>query len=439
MAVNLVDLAKGLLTSDVVRSLAGQLGESPEQVAKAAEAGIPALLAGLLQTVSSAEGASRVGDLLKQDPPELADAGGLDGILGNLTAVLGGASAEKLISYGKVLLNAVFGGKLSQVIDVIQKSTGINASSVASLLATLAPLVLGLLKRQVHTEDFSAPGLVELLLSQKDLIAKLAPPGLASALGVRSLGDLGSMGHSLQSAAASAAAGSSSAAWLPWAAAAAVLVVCALGFYFFTPKAGPVQEVGAAANPALIAKQLPVAAAKAAANLAAPTKDTAKSLTSDGMPLVETAGKMVTLSLPGDAKLEVPDNSYIQLLVAYLAKPAGNGHQSFVANDLTFKDSTADLSADATATIGKLAAVLKAYGSAKLTIEAHTDNSGDAALNKKQSQERATAIKDALVKAGIPADRVTAVGTGPDQPIASNDTEDGRAKNRRIELKIAAN
>ena len=52
--------------------------------------------------------------------------------------------------------------------------------------------------------------------------------------------------------------------------------------------------------------------------------------------------------------------------------------------------------------------------------------------------DRANAVKDALVKAGVPADRVITEGAGPDRPIASNDTEGGRAKNRRIELAIVS-
>ncbi len=234
MAVNLVEMARGLLTSEVVRSIASHLGESPESVEKAVEGGIPAILAGFLHTVSSTEGASRLGDLLQHEPTELAGTGGLDGLLNNLGGILGGASAEQLVKYGSVVLNAVFGNKLSQIVAVIQKSSALNASSATSILATLAPVLMGLLKKVTHTEDFSAPGLVELLLSQKDLIAKLAPPGLASALGIQNLADLGSTAHAL----GSAVVGPSNGAWVPWAAAAAVVLLCAIGYFLWFGCAG---------------------------------------------------------------------------------------------------------------------------------------------------------------------------------------------------------
>jgi outer membrane protein OmpA-like peptidoglycan-associated protein len=80
---------------------------------------------------------------------------------------------------------------------------------------------------------------------------------------------------------------------------------------------------------------------------------------------------------------------------------------------------------------------MKAFGNAKLKIVGHTDDVGDPDQNKKMSLDRATAVKDALIKAGVPADRVIAEGANPGRPIASND-EASRAKNRRIELMIVS-
>ncbi|HAI84537.1 MAG TPA: OmpA family protein, partial [Chitinophagaceae bacterium] len=69
-------------------------------------------------------------------------------------------------------------------------------------------------------------------------------------------------------------------------------------------------------------------------------------------------------------------------------------------------------------------------------IEGHTDNSGKAALNMKLSQARAEAVKAFITKKGIDASRLTANGYGDTMPVADNKTSAGKAKNRRVELKL---
>jgi hypothetical protein len=71
-----------------------------------------------------------------------------------------------------------------------------------------------------------------------------------------------------------------------------------------------------------------------------------------------------------------------------------------------------------------------------IEVAGHTDSDGEDAANQALSEKRAQAVADYLVKAGLPANRFTAVGYGSAQPIASNDTEDGKAQNRRIEFTV---
>jgi outer membrane protein OmpA-like peptidoglycan-associated protein len=84
----------------------------------------------------------------------------------------------------------------------------------------------------------------------------------------------------------------------------------------------------------------------------------------------------------------------------------------------------------------EVATVLKNKQSIKVRIEGHTDNKGNAKYNKKLSEQRAKAVRDFLIKEGIAADRMIAVGYGPDNPIADNKTEEGRDQNRRVEFFI---
>jgi outer membrane protein OmpA-like peptidoglycan-associated protein len=69
-----------------------------------------------------------------------------------------------------------------------------------------------------------------------------------------------------------------------------------------------------------------------------------------------------------------------------------------------------------------------------IRIEGHTDAVGDANTNLEISQRRADAVFEALVSLGVVAERVTTQGMGEDFPIASNETDDGRAQNRRVDV-----
>jgi outer membrane protein OmpA-like peptidoglycan-associated protein len=86
------------------------------------------------------------------------------------------------------------------------------------------------------------------------------------------------------------------------------------------------------------------------------------------------------------------------------------------------------------ATVEQIAALLKAHADLKVSIEGHTDNVGTPQSNKILSQERAKSVVNAAVQKGIVAERMTAVGWGQEKPIADNRSEDGRAKNRRVEV-----
>ncbi len=104
---------------------------------------------------------------------------------------------------------------------------------------------------------------------------------------------------------------------------------------------------------------------------------------------------------------------------------------------ILFKSSSADIDAKSNATLKALAAVAKGCSKGRIRVEGHTDSTGKAEANKALSQRRAAAVAAYLVKAGVAEGRVEAVGFGADKPVASNDSDEGRAKNRRIEFGVA--
>jgi len=108
--------------------------------------------------------------------------------------------------------------------------------------------------------------------------------------------------------------------------------------------------------------------------------------------------------------------------------------QGFIALDIHFDVDKAVIKPESQPIVDQIAALLKGSPQLAVSIEGHTDNTGAAAHNKTLSQQRAEAVVAALVKQGIDAKRMTAVGWGQEKPVADNRSEEGRAKNRRVEI-----
>ena len=107
----------------------------------------------------------------------------------------------------------------------------------------------------------------------------------------------------------------------------------------------------------------------------------------------------------------------------------------FALYGLYFDPGKAELKAESAPALAEVAQVLKDNPSLQLFVVGHTDSTGQVGANVDLSERRATAAVDALVsRHGIAAKRLTAKGVGPFAPVGTNQTEDGRAKNRRVEL-----
>jgi len=108
-----------------------------------------------------------------------------------------------------------------------------------------------------------------------------------------------------------------------------------------------------------------------------------------------------------------------------------------LSSGVFFDSGKSALKKGAKTTLTRIADQLKGDDTIKVTVEGHTDNTGGAAKNQTLSEKRAEAVRDFLVSAGVPSDRITAVGKGDTQPVATNKTAAGRQQNRRVELVIA--
>lgn len=101
---------------------------------------------------------------------------------------------------------------------------------------------------------------------------------------------------------------------------------------------------------------------------------------------------------------------------------------------INFDTDKADLTAEGKEVTDQISSALKKDTGLKITVEGHTDNTGDATHNKKLSTARAEAVLNALIGDGIEKSRLIAKGFGAERPLVANDSEENKAKNRRVEL-----
>ena len=232
--MNIVDLVKDQLTSQVLGSLGSLVGTNEAQTKAASAAAVPAMLGGLAKLAGTSQGAGQLASAL----------GGLDlGMLGNLAGVLGGSNASKMADKGGSLLGTLFGNSAtSMIVETLASFLGIKGGIARSMLSYLAPVVLGTVAKQLTSsgKSIDASGIQSLFADQSRNIQSALPAGL-------SLGDFGSIAKAVTSATSGGASHSSHAShghverkqessgfpsWLPWLA----LPLIALGAFLLMNK-----------------------------------------------------------------------------------------------------------------------------------------------------------------------------------------------------------
>jgi outer membrane protein OmpA-like peptidoglycan-associated protein len=106
----------------------------------------------------------------------------------------------------------------------------------------------------------------------------------------------------------------------------------------------------------------------------------------------------------------------------------------YIALNILFETGKSAIQQESLPIVDQIFELMKSDATLKISIEGHTDNVGDAVNNKKLSQDRAKAVMDALIAKGVDKTRMSFVGWGQEKPVADNRSEDGRAKNRRVEI-----
>ncbi len=415
---SLLDSLNGLVTSDTVNQLAGTLGESDVAVTRGLQTGMSSVLAALAGLASRPDDTGRLRqafEIAATQDTALGTARGTD-----FGALVRGLTPGAMTA-GPVgaMLAAAFGGRTNEVGDIVARSAGITRpSSRSPILAVAGTLVLGYLARRIREENLSLAALSQLLVAERTSLRAAAPAGLLGLLDAGPASPRVDWADVRSRAAAPPAPVERPNRWF-WPVAGAVAV---LGLFWALLNREPERvAVGNVADTTLAVGERMI--------------DTAAGTIADA---ARDLGAFARRSLPGGKTLDVPERGIESRLTAFIGDPtrAVNDTTWFEFDRLNFATGSAPILPQSQEQLDNIAAVLTAYPAVKVKIGGYTDNVGDPASNLRLSDERARSVASALVAKGIAATRLTTQGYGEQHPVADNATEEGRAHNRRIALRV---
>lgn len=435
MSSSLIEAVMSRLSPDVVGKVAGAVGESPAKTGSAISSAVPSLFAGLIQKGSTEAGASNILSGLKDMQASQT--------FGDITEPKGS------MARGGRMMSGMLGDSGNKITDLIAQGSGIRRESSSGILSFVFPIIAGVIGKQVASRGLGASGLMDLLSSQKSAVLSNPnmPKGLGSLLGLggvaagasgiaSGVGDVVQKGshtvtdrfervttHADVSEPHVSVANTRlpergvihapvRKSRTPWGAILGALAIGALllgGLMYFTRgsrhAAAPVQEAPVAVAPEEPAAPLPEA-----------PKPT----------VIEEQISETTLTSADLPKSEL-DSHF-----------TGNGAlpERFTLPNVNFEFATTQLVAGGESSVDELASALKAHPSARIRLEGFTDSVGDDGTNSPLSQRRADVVKQMLVAKGIDAGRIETAGRSATAPVADNDSDEGRLKNRRTDAVI---
>ena len=467
--MNLLDMVKDQVSGSLISSASNFLGEDSSGVGKALDGIFPSLMGKMIDTAEDSNGLTKLFDMASN-----ADAGILDDIGGLFGG--GAGNVAKLMNNGSGVLNLLLGNSSGNLIDQIAGYSGLKGSAASSLIKMAAPFLMSLVGKYIKNKALDAAGLSSWLGGQKNQVKASMPGNLLNTLGASFLGkgadvvtglasegmDAGKQviedaGDVVKDAAglvgdvaegavdagkkvvtgavdvagdvgeAAVKTGSSLLKWL-----IPLFLIAIVGSYFgFRTGCSAVDsavDVTKDAGSAVVEKTADVAGE--AADLAGDAAGAVAGAIGSAFSKIDEAAKAAldgitfAANSAGDQMMKFIDGGF-----------AGDGRFRF--NNLTFATGSASITGETAVEVDNIAAILKAYPGVKVMVEGHTDNTGDEAKNVQLSQARANAVKARLMGKGIEGGRIMTKGFGSAQPTATNDTEEGRAQNRRIEIAIS--
>lgn len=393
MSSSLMDTLMDGFRSQGLGEIATRLGQPEAAVSRGFESTIATMLGALGSKTGDSGTMKQIFDLASSVPHD-------EGTLSNLAGLLGGAGATgTLASLGSGLLPLLFGSQQTKAADVIGQSTGMASSVISSLLKVAGPMLLVFLSRRIRQDNLTPSSFAGLIGRESAAAKTLMPAGVTNLFSDRLVAPVAPV------AMAAVPEHSSGNRWLLPVLAGLVLLA---GLWWLLGR-----------------------------NRTHEVAETTRSVAEEAGTRARAAGDMVQETLTSGVQLSYPKGSLEDRLVGYLKVSSGSAATEWFEFDrLLFDTNSPALQASSQDQLQNVAQILKAYPKLKVKIGGYTDNTGDAAANRKLSQGRADSVMQGLIALGISPDRLRAEGYGPDHPVADNTTETGRQQNRRVALRV---
>ncbi len=431
--MKLIENVKSEISSSVINQISERLGITHEQANSAVDAGIPTVLAGILKNNS-----------------HLSEGGFLDNLMSNVSGTLFGTdndttNGDTWLDRGKSLMGTVFGLETNTVANAVANQAGVSEEKSHGLLAMIIPFVTGAVSKVFASNGWNSSDFFTKLWGHKDEISAALPASLGTSLGITNLAPPNVSGPEIETPIVETPVrtnierptvvneprverpivtphevekkSSSFWAWL------IPLLLIALALWYFFGR-GTSEKMTVVADSTMVAIDTGMDAVKGTIN--------------DAGDYIADLGDTIAAKLPDGTDMSVGINSVENRLVSFIEdKDRGVDKETWFTFDrLFFETGKSTLKPESQTQLNNIAAILKAYPSVKLKLGGYTDNTGDAAVNKTISNDRANAALQALVDLGIDKSRLEAEGYGAEHPVASNDSEEGRARNRRIDVRV---
>lgn len=413
----LLDALKGYITPELISQTASHLGERESSVSDGIMGTLQSLLGGMASKSGDSSTMSSLFSLIQHQ----GDAHTLNHIGDQLTQDNSGLVNQ--------LLPMLFGNKAHGIVESIASFAGLNGRSAGSLLGMVSPMLMGYLSKLIGDQGLNASGFASMLGREKKSLLSAVPAGLGSSLGLSGLAN--NVGdHVSHAAHETKEAAKRGTRWvLPLL---LLLGIVAAAVYLLSGSGEKVKETVSTAT-------------EHVGDAAEHAVDATTDAVSDGVETIGDAvadlGAFFKRKLANGVELNIPENGVENKLVAFIEDEDKEIDKTtwFNFDRLTFETGKTTLNMDQSAEqLNNIAAIMEAYPAAKIKIGGYTDNTGTEAVNMQISQARAESVMKALQGLGVAADRMEAEGYGPQHPVASNDTEAGRAQNRRIALRFTA-